>query len=102
VVVIGWIGMFFTSNNIGGIRVIRILRPLRTINSIPRLKAIVQAFLKSLPIMADIMILFLFTVLMFATIATQLFGGILSKKCVGVDGEPLVDPLDDYDIFCND
>ena len=32
VVVLGWLGMFITAGDISAIKVIRILRPLRTIN----------------------------------------------------------------------
>jgi hypothetical protein len=35
--------------------------------------------------MGDILILFIFTVLVFATVAMQLFGGALAYKCVRID-----------------
>lgn len=86
VVIMGWISVALTYSNIEGqdissIRVIRILRPLRTINSIPGMSGLVQTILNSVPILVDIMILFMFMLIMFGTIATQLFGGKLLKRC---------------------
>lgn len=59
----------------------RILRPLRTINSMPGMSGLVSTILNSLPIMFDIMVLFGFMLVMFGTIATQLLGGHLYKRC---------------------
>jgi len=59
----------------------RILRPLRTINSMPGMSGLVSTILNSLPIMFDIMVLFGFMLIMFGTIATQLLGGHLYKRC---------------------
>ena len=83
VVAMGWANQFVdTNNNVSSIRVIRILRPLRTINSIPSMRRLVQALLNSLPTMFDVFILFMFFLIMFGTVATQLFGGILQSRCV--------------------
>lgn len=77
VVVLGWVSLMLEQSNISAIRVIRILRPLRAINSMPGMSSLVSTILNSLPIMFDIMVLFGFMLIMFGTIATQLFGGIL-------------------------
>jgi hypothetical protein len=42
--------------------------------------------MNSLPIMFDVMVLFLFMMLMFGTIATQLLGGHLEKRCTDLEG----------------
>ena len=81
VVVLGWLSNFLKSGDISAIKVIRILRPLRTINQIPKMPSLVATIMKSLPIMFDVMVLFLFMMVMFGTIATQLLGGALEKRC---------------------
>lgn len=85
VVVLGWFSSIINSENISAIKVIRILRPLRTINQIPNMSSLVATILNSLPIMFDVMVLFLFMLIMFGTIATQLLGGHLEKRCVHTD-----------------
>jgi hypothetical protein len=82
VVVLGWTALAVEgADNISAIKVIRILRPLRTINQIPKMPSLVATIMKSLPIMFDVMVLFLFMMVMFGTIATQLLGGALEKRC---------------------
>lgn len=70
VVVLGWVSNFMDGNDVSAIKVIRILRPLRTINQIPNMSSLVSTILNSLPIMFDVMVLFLFMLIMFGTIAT--------------------------------
>jgi hypothetical protein len=82
VVVLGWISqMIDGAGDIAAIRVIRLLRPLRTINQIPNMSSLVSTIMNSLPIMFDVMVLFFFMLIMFGTIATQLLGGHLEKRC---------------------
>jgi len=87
VVVLGWVSTIIDSGDISAIKVIRILRPLRTINQIPNMSSLVATILNSLPIMFDVMVLFLFMLIMFGTIATQLLGGHLEKRCVYIDAD---------------
>jgi len=77
----GWVSRFMEGSNVAAIKVIRILRPLRTINQIPNMSSLVSTILNSLPIMFDVMVLFFFMLIMFGTIATQLLGGRLQKRC---------------------
>lgn len=49
------------------------------------MSSLVATILNSLPIMFDVMVLFLFMLIMFGTIATQLLGGHLEKRCVHTD-----------------
>lgn len=90
VVLLGWAAVLFEgANNISAIKVIRILRPLRTINQIPKMPSLVSTIMNSLPIMFDVMVLFLFMMVMFGTIATQLLGGHLEKRCsLPIPGKP--------------
>jgi hypothetical protein len=90
VVVLGWVSLGLSESDISAIRVIRILRPLRTINSMPGMSSLVSTILNSLPIMVDIMILFCFMLVMFGTIATQLLGGHLEKRCFAPNDEQVL------------
>ena len=70
VVILGWISYVISVENVTAIRVFRLLRPLRTINSMPGMSSLVSTILNSLPIMFDIMVLFMFMLVMFGTIFT--------------------------------
>lgn len=70
VVIMGWVSLLLKSGDISAIKVIRILRPLRTINQIPNMSSLVATILNSLPVMFEVMVLFLFMLIMFGTIAT--------------------------------
>ena len=50
------------------------------------MSSLVATILNSLPIMFDVMVLFLFMLIMFGTIATQLLGGHLEKRCIYTNG----------------
>jgi hypothetical protein len=85
VVLMSWVTVFAGDSNISVIRALRILRTLRTISSVPSMSSLVTSLINLLPAMGDILVLFFFTVLMFATVAMQLFGGALAYKCVQMD-----------------
>jgi len=70
VVILVWFSLLGASGDISAIKVIRILRPLRTINQIPNMSGLVSTILNSLPVMFNVMILFFFMLIMFGTIAT--------------------------------
>ena len=69
-VILGWLGLFDLGggSNVNSIRVVRILRPLRTINSVPGMRGLVASLLRSLPQMFNILILLIFTLVIFGTI----------------------------------
>ena len=96
---VGWTSKFFGDTNVSAIRVIRILRPLRTVNSMPGMRKIIQALLNSLPTLLDVFVLFLFFLIMFGTIATQLFMGLLLNRCMTEGGDVVFNEFDE-DIFC--
>jgi hypothetical protein len=110
VVMLGWLSSIIKSGDISAIKVIRILRPLRTINQIPNMSSLVSTILNSLPIMFDVMVLFFFMLIMFGTIATQLLGGHLDKRCTktfpdGMKtiflGTEQVEIICNYDLDCH-
>ena len=70
VVIVGWAGTFVTGGNISAVRTIRILRPLRTINSIPKMKVLVNSIINSIPMLLDIFIMFNFLLLVFGIVGT--------------------------------
>ena len=95
----GWIGIFLSTSNVSAIRVIRILRPLRTINSMPGMRMLVHSLLASLPTLFDILILFLFVLIVFGIISTQLFSGLLLKHCYSETTGELLAPINEN--FCS-
>jgi hypothetical protein len=67
---------------------LRILRPLKVIKKVPGMPKLVATIIDSLPVMVDVLLLFLFAVVVFGTIATQTIGGDLKNSCVGrIDGK---------------
>jgi hypothetical protein len=84
VVVLGLLTLFDLGggSNVNSIRVVRILRPLRTINSVPGMRGLVMTLLNSLPQMFNILILFMFTLVIFGTVGIQLFQGSFIGRCV--------------------
>ena len=74
IVIGGWVGLILSDLNNGSkytaIRIVRILRPLRTINSMPGMAGLVATILSSLPVMVDVLILFLFVLMMFGAMTT--------------------------------
>ena len=81
----GWVGALLSGTDVSAIRTIRIMRPLRTINSVPGMSRLVSTIMNSLPMMIDVMVLFIFMIIMFAAIVTQLLMGKLNKRCFTQD-----------------
>lgn len=79
-----------------GLRVFRVMRPLKTITSIKGLKVLVMAILSAIPLLKDTVIILLFFFIIFAIGGTQLMAGSLKNRCVGIQtGDPHPD-----DIIC--
>lgn len=76
VVIIGWLGLLINAGNISAIRTIRIMRSLRTINSIAEMKIVVNSIIKSIPMLADVFFLFIFLLLIFSIIGLQSYAGL--------------------------
>ena len=70
------------------------LRPLRSIQKIKGLKSIVQALLKSMPLLRDTIIVLFFFLFIFAIAGLSLFGGSLKRRCINEEtGVPSLDNL---------
>ncbi|NXX37051.1 SCN5A protein, partial [Nicator chloris] len=83
VIVMAYVGAF--SEHLGSVSVLRtfrVLRALKTISVVPGLKIIVGALIQSVKKLADVMILTLFCLSVFALIGLQIFKGNLRQKCI--------------------
>ena len=75
-VIIGWITLF-NNSNYDSLRVIRILKPLKTISQFPYLKKVVNSILSSFSMIGDIALIMFYYVVIFSIIGQQLFQGVL-------------------------
>ncbi|XP_051835222.1 sodium channel protein type 10 subunit alpha [Antechinus flavipes] len=66
---------------VSALRTFRVFRALKTVSVIPGLKVIVGALIHSVKKLADVMVLTLFCLSVFALVALQLFKGNLRHKC---------------------
>uniref|UniRef100_A0A672S2F3 Sodium channel protein n=1 Tax=Sinocyclocheilus grahami TaxID=75366 RepID=A0A672S2F3_SINGR len=82
VITMAYVTEFVDLGNISALRTFRVLRALKTITVIPGLKTIVGALIQSVKKLADVMILTVFCLSVFALIGLQLFMGNLRQKCI--------------------
>ncbi|XP_061110764.1 sodium channel protein type 4 subunit alpha-like [Conger conger] len=82
VIVMAYVTEFVDLGNVSALRTFRVLRALKTISVIPGLKTIVGALIQSVRKLADVMILTVFCLSVFALIGLQLFMGVLQQKCI--------------------
>ncbi|XP_040912147.1 sodium channel protein type 4 subunit alpha B-like isoform X1 [Toxotes jaculatrix] len=82
VIIMAYVTEFIDLGNVSALRTFRVLRALKTISVIPGLKTIVGALIQSVRKLADVMILTVFCLSVFALIGLQLFMGLLRQKCV--------------------
>ncbi|CAM1295429.1 Uncharacterised protein r2_g457 [Pycnogonum litorale] len=68
--------------NIAGLRTFRVLRALKTVSIMPGLKTIVNALLRSISMLAEVMALTIFCLMVFALFALQVYMGVLRNKCI--------------------
>ncbi|KAF7215908.1 sodium channel protein type 2 subunit alpha-like [Nothobranchius furzeri] len=90
--------------NLSALRTFRVLRAFKAISVIPGLKTIVGALFQSVKKLADVMILTVFCLSVFALVGLQLFMGNLRNKCVkDADNETLLTEsyLKDADNYYN-
>uniref|UniRef100_A0A8C3KHW4 Sodium channel protein n=1 Tax=Calidris pygmaea TaxID=425635 RepID=A0A8C3KHW4_9CHAR len=82
VIVMAYVGAFSNLGSMSVLRTFRVLRALKTISVVPGLKIIVGALIQSVKKLANVMILTVFCLSVFALIGLQLFKGNLRQKCV--------------------
>ncbi|XP_054620885.1 sodium channel protein type 4 subunit alpha B-like isoform X1 [Dunckerocampus dactyliophorus] len=102
VIVMAYVTEFVDLGNVSALRTFRVLRALKTISVIPGLKTIVGALIQSVKKLADVMILTVFCLSVFALIGLQLFMGNLRQKCVRSTAHCVNDSLPaNASFFCN-
>ncbi|NXK57587.1 SCN5A protein, partial [Sylvietta virens] len=103
VIVMAYVGSF--SEQLGSVSVLRtfrVLRALKTISVVPGLKIIVGALIQSVKKLADVMILTVFCLSVFALIGLQIFKGNLRQKCIRNTTECCNKTWESYEKFAND
>ncbi|NWW91228.1 SCN5A protein, partial [Rhynochetos jubatus] len=88
VIIMAYVGAFSKLGSMSVLRTFRVLRALKTISIVPGLKIIVGALIQSVKKLANVMILTLFCLSVFALIGLQLFKGNLRQKCIRNTTEP--------------
>lgn len=73
-----------TIPGMNALRAFRVLRALKAISVVPGLKCIVSSLIESVKALRDVMILTLFTLLVFSLVGMQLLTGILQCKCIAI------------------
>ncbi|XP_029109347.1 sodium channel protein type 4 subunit alpha-like [Scleropages formosus] len=101
VIVMAYVTEFVDLGNVSALRTFRVLRALKTISVIPGLKTIVGALIQSVKKLADVMILTVFCLSVFALIGLQLFMGNLRQKCVRSTAHCLNGTYGNGTFFCN-
>ncbi|XP_009694249.1 PREDICTED: sodium channel protein type 5 subunit alpha-like, partial [Cariama cristata] len=108
VIVMAYVGAFSDLGSVSVLRTFRVLRALKTISVVPGLKIIVGALIQSVKKLANVMILTVFCLSVFALIGLQLFKGNLRQKCVRNSTESGEIPYflnktwESYEMFAND
>lgn len=67
--------------NFKAIRIFRVIKPLRSINSMPTMKKLFNTLLMSIPHIGQVVLFLIFVYGIFATIGNQLFKGDLYRRC---------------------
>ncbi|RLW11307.1 hypothetical protein DV515_00001314 [Chloebia gouldiae] len=102
VIVMAYVGAFSNLGSVSVLRTFRVLRALKTISVVPGLKIIVGALIQSVKKLADVMILTVFCLSVFALIGLQLFKGNLRQKCIRNSTEICNKTWESYEKFAND
>jgi len=89
--------------NVGIIRTIRLLRPLRSINKVRGIYDLIQALIHSIPPLLNAAIFLLFIIVLFSTFGLHLFNGMHEYRC-RITEKPINGTwtlLPDYFKLCN-
>uniref|UniRef100_U3JW60 Sodium channel protein n=1 Tax=Ficedula albicollis TaxID=59894 RepID=U3JW60_FICAL len=102
VIIMAYVGAFSDLGSVSVLRTFRVLRALKTISVVPGLKIIVGALIQSVKKLANVMILTVFCLSVFALIGLQLFKGNLRQKCIRNTTEFCNKTWESYEKFAND
>jgi len=81
---------FFDLASVSFLRLFRVLRPLRSLNAIPEMKALVNTTLRSVPKLGNVAALGMFIGLVFAIVGVTLMPGIFYHRCRTTEAPELV------------
>eukprot|EP01012_Entosiphon_sulcatum_P008171 TRINITY_DN14339_c0_g1_i2.p1 TRINITY_DN14339_c0_g1~~TRINITY_DN14339_c0_g1_i2.p1 ORF type:complete len:1845 (-),score=307.13 TRINITY_DN14339_c0_g1_i2:77-5611(-) len=103
IVIAGGISLAPQVANVSVVRLLRVLRPLRSVTRVAGLRVLVNCIFKSIPKLLDVFILLTFFLVVFAILGLQLWSGKLHQRCYqrvcpGDDKLCLVPPLNVTDI----
>ncbi|MEE2689226.1 MAG: ion transporter [Pseudomonadota bacterium] len=73
------IALLPVSEGFSVLRALRVLRAFRLISMVPKMRLVVQAFLKAIPGMGSIMLLMMLVFYVFSVMATKLFGTVFDE-----------------------
>ncbi|NWV25633.1 SCN5A protein, partial [Origma solitaria] len=102
IIIMVYVGAFSKLGSMSVLRTFKVLRALKTISVVPGLKIIVGALIQSVKKLADVMILTVFCLSVFALIGLQLFKGNLRQKCIRNTTEFCNKTWESYEHFMND
>jgi voltage-dependent calcium channel T type alpha-1G len=85
IVVTSLVSLFLDGGNYSALRVVRVLRPLRSVSRIKNLRLLILGLFHALPEVANNLMLFVFVNLVFAIALVQLWSGRLSQRCYVTD-----------------
>ncbi|NWZ62700.1 SCN5A protein, partial [Acrocephalus arundinaceus] len=102
VIIMAYVGAIVDWGSVSVLRTFRVLRALKTISIVPGLKIIVGALIQSVKKLADVMILTVFCLSVFALIGLQIFKGNLRQKCIRNTTEFCNKTWESYEEFAND
>jgi Ion transport protein len=75
------IELFFIHANLKAMRILRVIRPLRTIKASPTLRKTITALIQSLPELANAMLFVFFVVILFSILGLQQYTGVMYHRC---------------------
>jgi len=67
--------------NVSAFRVIRVLRPLRSLTIVPGMRLLVMSLLRSIPALLEVLLLLLFAFAIFGILGLQLWVGLFHSRC---------------------
>ncbi|EFX89321.1 putative voltage-gated sodium channel protein, partial [Daphnia pulex] len=82
VILSGYATLAVEIGNLAGLRTFRVLRALKTVSIIPGLRTIINALLKAMRQLMEVMMLIVFCLSVLALFALQVFMGELRNKCI--------------------
>ena len=92
-------------SNVSALRVIRVLRPLRTLSMFPGMRVLIGTMIRSVPMIANVMLFCVFFFTIFGIFGLQVFMGTLRNRCFTVVTETTcaADHAENEDaVYCRD